>query len=98
MIRLDRLEYHIREELNKIAPRTMVVLHPLKVRLLFHYFYAFFMSEYLYCVWLLSYIFQVVITNLEAGSLMDLDAKKWPDAQLEDASSFYKVSSCYLKS
>ncbi|KAF7132516.1 hypothetical protein RHSIM_Rhsim09G0106300 [Rhododendron simsii] len=63
VIRLDRLEYHIREELNKIAPRTMVVLHPLKV----------------------------VITNLEAGSLMDLDAKKWPDAQLEDASSFYKV-------
>ncbi|KAH7841686.1 hypothetical protein Vadar_033051 [Vaccinium darrowii] len=63
VIRLDRLEYHIREELNKIAPRTMVVLRPLKV----------------------------VITNLEAGSLMDLDAKKWPDAQLEDPSSFYKV-------
>lgn len=63
VIRLDRLEYHIREELNKIAPRTMVVLCPLKV----------------------------VITNLEAGSLMDLDAKKWPDAQLEDPSSFYKV-------
>ncbi|KAL7001121.1 glutamine--tRNA ligase, partial [Sarracenia purpurea var. burkii] len=63
VIRLDRLEYHIREELNKIAPRTMVVLHPLKV----------------------------VITNLEAGALMDLDARKWPDAQLEDASSFYKV-------
>ncbi|KAL7196527.1 hypothetical protein ACSBR1_036521 [Camellia fascicularis] len=63
VIRLDRLEYHIREELNKTAPRTMVVLHPLKV----------------------------VITNLEAGSVMDLDAKKWPDAQLEDESSFYKV-------
>ncbi|GMP83345.1 hypothetical protein CsSME_00037294 [Camellia sinensis var. sinensis] len=63
MIRLDRLEYHIREELNKTTPRTMVVLHPLKV----------------------------VITNLEAGSVMDLDAKKWPDAQLEDESSFYKV-------
>ncbi|KAK9276921.1 hypothetical protein L1049_006459 [Liquidambar formosana] len=62
-IRLDRLEYHIREELNKIAPRTMVVLHPLKV----------------------------VITNLEAGSVMDLDAKKWPDAQTDDASAFYKV-------
>ncbi|THG14171.1 hypothetical protein TEA_000747 [Camellia sinensis var. sinensis] len=56
MIRLDRLEYHIREELNKTTPRTMVV-----------------------------------ITNLEAGSVMDLDAKKWPDAQLEDESSFYKV-------
>ena len=31
LIRVDRLEYHIREELNKIASRTMVVLHPLKV-------------------------------------------------------------------
>ncbi|KAK9280478.1 hypothetical protein L1049_014170 [Liquidambar formosana] len=62
-IRLDRLEYHIREELNKTAPRTMVVLHPLKV----------------------------VITNLEAGSVMHLDAKKWPDAQTDDASAFYKV-------
>ncbi|KDP42069.1 hypothetical protein JCGZ_01857 [Jatropha curcas] len=63
LIRLDRLEYHIREELNKTAPRTMVVLHPLKV----------------------------VITNLESGSVMDLEAKKWPDAQSEDAASFYKV-------
>ncbi|CBI27000.3 hypothetical protein VitviT2T_000294 [Vitis vinifera] len=63
MIRLDRLEFHIREELNKTAPRMMVVLHPLKV----------------------------VITNLEVGSTMDLDAKKWPDAQIEDSSSFYKV-------
>ncbi|KAA8529141.1 hypothetical protein F0562_034060 [Nyssa sinensis] len=63
MIRLDRLEYHIREELNKTAPRAMVVLHPLKV----------------------------VITNLEAGSVMDLDAKKWPDAQTDDPSSLYKV-------
>ncbi|OWM68001.1 hypothetical protein CDL15_Pgr017569 [Punica granatum] len=60
-IRLDRLEYHIREELNKTAPRTMVVLNPLKV----------------------------VITNLEAGSVLDLDAKKWPDAQTDDA--VYKV-------
>ncbi|KAA8532692.1 hypothetical protein F0562_032725 [Nyssa sinensis] len=63
IIHLNRLEYHIREELNKTAPRTMVVLHPLKV----------------------------VITNLEAGSVMDLDAKKWPDAQTDDASSLYKV-------
>ncbi|OMP08113.1 Glutamyl/glutaminyl-tRNA synthetase, class Ib [Corchorus olitorius] len=63
MIRLDRLEYHIREELNKNAPRVLVVLHPLKV----------------------------VITNLEAGSVMDLDAKKWPDAQEDDKSAFYKV-------
>lgn len=31
MIRLDRLEYYIREEMNKTAPRTMVVLNPLKV-------------------------------------------------------------------
>ncbi|KAJ4828883.1 hypothetical protein Tsubulata_039853 [Turnera subulata] len=63
MIRLDRLEYHIREELNKTAARTMVVQHPLKV----------------------------VITNLESGSVIDLDAKKWPDAQTEDSSAFYKV-------
>lgn len=63
LIRLERLEYHIREELNKTAPRTMVVLSPLKV----------------------------VITNLEAGSVMDLDAKKWPDAQTDDSSSLYKV-------
>ncbi|XVE75206.1 hypothetical protein DITRI_Ditri12bG0077100 [Diplodiscus trichospermus] len=63
MIRLDRLEYHIREELNKTAPRVLVVLHPLKV----------------------------VITNLESGSVMDLDAKRWPDAQADDTSAFYKV-------
>nr|CAB3475950.1 unnamed protein product [Digitaria exilis] len=31
LIRVDRLEYHIREELNKTAPRAMVVLRPLKV-------------------------------------------------------------------
>ncbi|KAJ9163333.1 hypothetical protein P3X46_023011 [Hevea brasiliensis] len=63
LIRLDRLEYHIREEFNKTASRTMVVLHPLKV----------------------------VITNLESGSIMELEAKKWPDAQNDDASAFYKV-------
>lgn len=63
LIRLDRLEYHIREELNKTASRAMVVLHPLKV----------------------------VITNLEAGTIVDLDAKKWPDAQSDDPSSFYKA-------
>ncbi|KAK3442739.1 glutamine--tRNA ligase, cytoplasmic [Eucalyptus grandis] len=61
-IRLDRLEYHIREELNKTAPRTMVVLYPLKV----------------------------VITNLDAGSVMDLEAKKWPDAHI-DAAAIYQV-------
>ncbi|KAL8205193.1 hypothetical protein R6Q57_008744 [Mikania cordata] len=63
MIRLERLEYHVREELNKTASRTMVVLHPLKV----------------------------VITNLEPSSVIDLDAKKWPDAPNDDASSYYKV-------
>lgn len=31
MIRVDRLEHDIREEMNNLAPRTMVVLHPLKV-------------------------------------------------------------------
>ncbi|KAL6538993.1 Glutamine--tRNA ligase, cytoplasmic [Orobanche minor] len=62
MIRLDRLEYHVREELNKTAPRAMVVLDPIKV----------------------------VITNMDA-TVMDLDAKKWPDAPADDASSFYKV-------
>ncbi|KAG6707171.1 hypothetical protein I3842_06G018800 [Carya illinoinensis] len=67
-INLDRLEYHIREELNKTAPRAMVVLHPLKV----------------------------VITNLEAGSIIDLDAKKWPEAQSDDASAFYKVPFCNI--
>ncbi|KAL0430153.1 UNVERIFIED_CONTAM: Glutamine--tRNA ligase, cytoplasmic [Sesamum radiatum] len=63
MIRLDRLEYHIREELNKTAPRTMVVLNPLKV----------------------------VITNMDS-SVMDLDAKKWPEAPADDTSSFYKCT------
>ncbi|KAI7758304.1 hypothetical protein M8C21_014666, partial [Ambrosia artemisiifolia] len=63
MIRLERLEYHVREELNKTASRTMVVLHPLKV----------------------------VITNLEPSSVIELDAKKWPDAPNDDASSYYKV-------
>ncbi|XP_073267723.1 glutamine--tRNA ligase isoform X2 [Populus alba] len=62
-IRLERLEYHIREELNRTEPRTMVVLQPLKV----------------------------VITNLDSGLVMDLDAKKWPDASTEDSSAFYKV-------
>ncbi|CAI0552926.1 unnamed protein product, partial [Linum tenue] len=63
MIRMDRLEYHIREELNKTAARAMIVLNPLKV----------------------------VITNFDSASVMDLEAKKWPDAQTEDSSAFYKV-------
>ncbi|KAI3987645.1 hypothetical protein MKX01_016797 [Papaver californicum] len=62
-IRLDRLEHHIREDLNKTAARQMVVLHPLKV----------------------------VITNLDDKTVLNLDAKKWPDAQIDDASAFYKV-------
>jgi len=64
MIHVSRLEHHIREELNKTAPRTMVVLNPLKV----------------------------VITNLESDKLIELDAKRWPDAQNDDPSAFYKVS------
>ncbi|ONK55951.1 uncharacterized protein A4U43_C10F2620 [Asparagus officinalis] len=63
LIQVNRLEYHIREELNKTASRTMVVLNPLKV----------------------------VITNLNCGSTMYLDAKMWPDAPADDPSSFYKV-------
>lgn len=63
LISVSRLEYHVREELNKTAPRTMVVLHPLKV----------------------------VITNLEANSTIEVDAKKWPDAQADDPSAFYKI-------
>ncbi|GMH27496.1 hypothetical protein Nepgr_029339 [Nepenthes gracilis] len=62
VISLDRLEFHIREEVNKTTARTMVVLHPLKV----------------------------VITNLEAGSVLDVEAQKWPTAQTDDTSS-YKV-------
>ncbi|RAL47255.1 hypothetical protein DM860_013220 [Cuscuta australis] len=63
VIRLDRLEHHIREELNKTAPRAMVVLNPLKV----------------------------VITNMDDGLVLDLDAKRWPDAQMDNSSSLYKV-------
>ncbi|KAL0678656.1 hypothetical protein Bca4012_006637 [Brassica carinata] len=64
MIHMSRLEHHIREELNKTAPRAMVVLNPLKV----------------------------VITNLESDKVVELDAKRWPDAQNDDPSAFYKVS------
>ncbi|KAF7815149.1 glutamine--tRNA ligase [Senna tora] len=63
LISVERLEYHAREELNREAPRTMVVLHPLKV----------------------------VITNLEANSTIEVDAKKWPDAKSDDVSAFYKI-------
>ncbi|KAH0893518.1 hypothetical protein HID58_055947, partial [Brassica napus] len=63
MIHMSRLEHHIREELNKTAPRAMVVLNPLKV----------------------------VITNLESDKVVELDAKRWPDAQNDDLSAFYKV-------
>ncbi|KAG2318811.1 hypothetical protein Bca52824_012024 [Brassica carinata] len=63
MIHVSRLEHHIREELDKTAPRALVVLDPLKV----------------------------VITNLESDKVMELDAKRWPDAQNDDPSAFYKV-------
>ncbi|KAL1198349.1 Glutamine--tRNA ligase, cytoplasmic [Cardamine amara subsp. amara] len=63
MIHVSRLEHHIREELNKTAPRTMVVLNPLKV----------------------------VITNLESDKVIELDAKRWPNAQNDDPLAFYKV-------
>ncbi|XP_006299435.2 glutamine--tRNA ligase, cytoplasmic [Capsella rubella] len=59
MIHVSRLEHHIREELNITAPRTMVVLNPLKV----------------------------VITNMEPGKVIEVDAKKWPN----DPSASYKV-------
>ncbi|GAB4840315.1 Glutamine--tRNA ligase, cytoplasmic [Ancistrocladus abbreviatus] len=62
VIQLDKLEYHIKDELNKTAPRRMVVLHPVKV----------------------------VITNLEAGSILDIDARNWPDPKSDDKST-YKV-------
>ena len=39
---------------------------------------------------------QVVITNLENGSILDLDAKKWPEAQADEASAFYKVHLFFL--
>lgn len=65
MICLERLQYHIREELNRTRTRQMVVINPLKV----------------------------VITNLEAGSTMDFDAKKWTDAQMADPSSYKVLSS-----
>lgn len=63
LICVERLEYHIREELNKVAPRALVVLHPLKV----------------------------VITNLDHGTIINLDAKMWPNASDDDASAHYKV-------
>lgn len=39
---------------------------------------------------------QVVITNLEGGSSMGLDAKKWPDAHEDDVTSFYKVTTGFF--
>ena len=35
---------------------------------------------------------------MEEGLVTDLDAKKWPDAQTDDASSFYKVGKPYFLS
>lgn len=39
-----------------------------------------------------QFLSKVVITNLEAKTTMDLEARKWPDAQTDDASAFYKVT------
>lgn len=64
MIHMSCLEHHIREELNITAPRTMVVLNPLKV----------------------------VITNVEPGKVIEVDAKKWLDTRKNDPSAFYKVN------
>lgn len=91
LIRLDRLEYHIREELNKTAPRTLVVLNPLKV-CIFDLSVFFFWQIILFLSPTHFNFYQVVITNLESGSIIHLDAKRWPDAQTDDASAFYKVS------
>lgn len=44
LIRIERLEYHIREELNNVAPRALVVLHPLKV--LHNYFPNHYLFSY----------------------------------------------------
>lgn len=41
-------------------------------------------------------VYQVVITNLEASSVIYSDAKKWPDAPADDASSFYKVNTAFM--
>lgn len=66
----------------------MVVLNPLKVCI----FSLLFPWKHLVPVfkWY-SLCFQVVITNMESGTIMHLDAKRWPDAQADDASAFYKV-------
>lgn len=103
MIHLSRLEYHIREELNKTAPRTMVVLNPLKVGISRFKQSIRGWTRVLVCILLpvyrnLSYELhnQVIITNLEAGIVTDLDAKKWPEAPVNDASSFYKVGMHFL--
>lgn len=37
---------------------------------------------------------QVVITNLDNESIINVDAKKWPAALSNDGSSYYKVLSC----
>ncbi|KAJ0459806.1 putative glutamine--tRNA ligase [Helianthus annuus] len=46
---------------------------------------------------LIAYRIKVVITNLEPNSVIDLDAKKWPDAPNDDASSYYKQTDFRMK-
>jgi glutaminyl-tRNA synthetase len=91
LIRIDRLEYHIREELNRTAPRTMVVMNPVKVCLVLksYSFYAEVFSRVLINFLFLNW--KVMIMNLEDDKVMDLDAKMWPDAPADDAASYYKV-------
>lgn len=51
----------------------------------------FLSISFLFCVFDKFVCSQVVITNFENGSILDLDAKKWPEAQGDEASAFYKV-------
>jgi glutaminyl-tRNA synthetase len=91
MIRVDRLEHHIREELNRTAPRTMVVMNPVKVCVVLKS-YSFLCSSLFVTVNKnLFLILKVMIMNLEDDKVMDLDAKMWPDASADDAASYYKV-------
>lgn len=76
----------------------MQLVHPRGQELLLNSIFVFFYLLLMYRFHILScavlnylFCYQVVITNMDA-TVMDLDAKKWPDAPADDASSFYKVS------
>uniref|UniRef100_A0A2N9EXH9 HTH myb-type domain-containing protein n=1 Tax=Fagus sylvatica TaxID=28930 RepID=A0A2N9EXH9_FAGSY len=45
----------------------------------------------------IRYYPSLLLRNLEAGSIIDLDAKRWPDAQIDDASTLYKHSDFRMK-